>query len=507
MEVYALRFPGGAFLNCMSHAKGAEQAKVSCELASFGFDPARPIHVWRFHPRPVDVIDRTVVVTEAEANAIFAKEGKAPHRAVEARFVRSLKTSEGRFEETLSIEPGQLQMLMLTQASQLACAVDGRPMHFLLPAPAGAKAETVRADHAIAPDVIARREGYVLPDGKRSAVLFEPSSSPETSRHTEKELRRTIQGVELLRSFSLSCEHNNQNSAEADPEALLLRASMGMEKVVGFACAGFEAKNLGTLQLAVKLQSPHYGHYTTQRPGCFAGFVVDYHTPRGYTRRIRFPVVPASSSMSDRPWWGQFGQNAAEPTYLVPLQLSETMSLDLGRYSPADWDGRAVWSIHLESCGLGTGIEVRVMGNGRPGARLARMPESQQSPNSPNAAGDFQDIKILRHEGCVKSSAQGIVVPAGGLIEATGLGVVRWRVDRTAASKNAELLIHYQLSTGQWHLQKIPLSKKVAAGSHATFDIDFRQYAPKDWKGHCRCQLVGDGVTAEIVGNTQSQMF
>ena len=114
--------------------------------------------------------------------------------------------------------------------------------------------------------MIARREGYVLPDGKRSAVLSEPSSSPETSRHTEKELRRTIQGVELLRSFSLSCEHNNQNAAEADPETLLLRASMGMEKVVGFACAGFEAKNLGTLQLAVNLQSPHYGRYNNTTP-------------------------------------------------------------------------------------------------------------------------------------------------------------------------------------------------------------------------------------------------
>ena len=183
------------------------------------------------------------------------------------------------------------------------------------------------------------------------------------------------------------------------------------------------------------------------------------------------------------------------------------MSLDLGRYSPADWDGQAVWSIHLESCGLGTGIEVRVTGNGRPGARLAHMPESPQSSNSPNAAGDFQDIKILRHEGGAKSSSQGIVLPAGGLIEATGLGVVRWQADRTAASKNAELSIHYQLSTGQWHLQKITLGEKVAPGGHATFDIDFRQYAPKDWTGHCRCELVGDGVTAEIVGNTLSQMF
>ena len=310
LEVYALRFPGGAFLNCISHAKGREQAKVACDLASLGFDPARPIHVWQFRPRPIDAIDKTVAITEAEANAIFTKEGKAPNRAVEARFVRSLKTSEGRFEETVSIEPGQIQMLMLTQASELACAVDGRPTHFLLPAPAGAKAETVRADRAIAPDVIARREGYGLPDGKRSAILFEPSSKEKA-------------------------------------------------------------------------------------------------------------------------------------------------------------------------------------GDGKTGAGLA----------------SFQGISVLRCEDGANVKKDAIQFPAGGLIEADGFGVVLWKFDRASNSRAVELWINYQTPSNQYQLRKVPLQQRTTSGGPTQFDIDFRQYAPKNWTGRCRCRLVGDGVTAEIIGNTAFQIF
>lgn len=512
-EVYALRYSDGAFLNCLSHADRDQKPQVSCDLEPFHFDPARPIHAWLFRSRSVESLQKTVGVTEVEANAIFAREGVAPHRAIEGRFLRSLPGNERHFQETLSIEPGALQLVMLTQSPTLAYAVDGRPTHFLLPPPPDASAQTIAADKPVEADIIARREGYVLPKEKRTVVHVPNASSPQTVRRVEKEFHQQVRGVELLRTLTNACEHNGQNVADADPQSLELCADSGQEKPEAFASAAFEADKVGTLELAVTQEGPYWGKYTEKYSNCFVGFVADYHTAKGYTRRVKFPIAPLGTDAQNcsRPWWGVFGQKDAEPAYLIPLKLADTMKIDLGAYAPDGWDGRVLFGVHVDCCGIGTSLQARVISNGPPGVRLAQMPQ----PPAPQTAGGkaavgvatFQNANIHSIEGGAKAGKDAISFPSDGLIEATGLGVVTWKFSRTTGSKAAELWINYQVAQDKYHLQKVPLAEKVKPGDQTTFDIDFRQYAPKDWTGRCRCRLVGDGITAEIIGNTTFQIF
>jgi hypothetical protein len=286
---------------------------------------------------------------------------------------------------------------------------------------------------------------------------------------------------------------------------------MGQQKVAGFASAGIEADHLGAMQLALKMKKPMYGRYTAATNSlCFAGLVVDYHTAKGYTRRVLFPLVPHGAGVlqNARPWWGVFTtEGGAEPAYLIPVQLAETVSLDLGPYAPEGWDGRVLFGVALDSCGLDAGIEARIVRNGPPGPRLAKMPGLPPAPRAEKALGYFQGVNIFKFEDGAKMEGESVSLPARGLIEATGLGVATWKVRRAADSKSAELWINYQVEGGSYQLTKVPLADKVAPGGELKFDVDLKQHAPKGWSGRCRVRLVGNGVTAELIANSSFQIY
>ena len=315
----------------------------------------------------------------------------------------------------------------------------------------------------------------------------------------------------LPQALTLACEHNMENTALVDADSLTLTADMGEEKIYGFASAGIGADNLGKLQLSVSVKPPVYGRYSSATiTNCFAGFSADYHTAKGYTRRVLFALAPQGAGVTQnaRPWWGRFEQAAdAEPTYLIALQPAETLTLDLGAYAPEGWDGRAIFGVALDSCGLGACIQARIVGNGPAGPRLAKMPSPPALPKAAKALAYFQGVSIFRFEDGARMEEDSVSLPARGLIEATGLGVATWRVRRTPDSKSAELWVNYQLESGKYELKKLPLVERVPAGGEVKFDTDLKQYAPKGWTGCCRVRLVGDGVSAELIANSSFQIY
>jgi hypothetical protein len=89
------------------------------------------------------------------------------------------------------------------------------------------------------------------------------------------------------------------------------------------------------------------GFHVPMRPNSrnFAGFVIDYHTPDGYTKRVRLAtgvLHPKCSSVE--PDYGKAG--LADVAIELGSELIESpeaiVSLDLEQYAPEGWDGR-VW--------------------------------------------------------------------------------------------------------------------------------------------------------------------
>jgi hypothetical protein len=178
------------------------------------------------------------------------------------------------------------------------------------------------------------------------------------------DVNREIRGLGVLRSAVLTTE-TERGSFQPDlealvagvkPEELLLEAGTTRkieDRVRGAAFAGLEIKNLRKVK--VKLSNTFHnafhmygkGHHVPWGPnsGNFAGIVVDYHTPKGYTKRVRLAVgVMHPKCSSTYPDYGKFA--AADEAHDLGPSLIETpektFALDLQRYAPNAWDGQ-VW--------------------------------------------------------------------------------------------------------------------------------------------------------------------
>ena len=178
------------------------------------------------------------------------------------------------------------------------------------------------------------------------------------------DVNRTINGLHVLRSVELTTSTRAGTfqpklealMARADPNELLLEGGTTRKmdnRCRGAAFAGFEIKELRTVRIRLgntfhdAFHSRGLGHHVPNRPDSanFAGIVVDYHTPEGYTRRVRFGAgVMHPKCSSEYPDYGKPG--AADAKYDLGASMIEgpeqTLALDLRPYAPENWDGQ-VW--------------------------------------------------------------------------------------------------------------------------------------------------------------------
>ena len=209
---------------------------------------------------------------------------------------------------------------------------------------------------------------------KPLAVTLTKGSAPKRQRKkphpaippkaVETPVNRTINGLNVLSAATYTgriADHELQPGvpplvAKADPEALRLSAGTG-RVVFQFRGAAFAGLEIGELRtLALELKNTYNEAFCYEGKGVhrpkykrslrlFAGLLVDYHTPNGYSRRVAFSV--AAENFDCNTPYPPFGANRP-PDHVVSFgdlvtdHPSRVFSIDLAAHAPKDWDGR-VW--------------------------------------------------------------------------------------------------------------------------------------------------------------------
>jgi hypothetical protein len=90
----------------------------------------------------------------------------------------------------------------------------------------------------------------------------------------------------------------------------------------------------------------------------FAGFMIDYHTPAGYVKRVALSVAVFDQSRMDAA--PRLGKNGLPDQYL-DLGRHDLYELDLQRFAPQKWDGRIWFTLLLEHAGTDTYLIAQLM--------------------------------------------------------------------------------------------------------------------------------------------------
>jgi hypothetical protein len=168
--------------------------------------------------------------------------------------------------------------------------------------------------------------------------------------------------------------------------------------------------------------------------------------------------------------------------------------------------------VHLESSGLGTRLDARLVANAPAGPRDPHAFLSMAAPSPSGKAGAFRGAALDRLEDGATLKDDAILMPSNGALEGTRLRVLTWVVKMRPDAKGAGLWLNFHRTNSMYQLVKLPfgsgpLAEKARPGSDSQFDIDLGQFAPKDWDDRVRIRLVGEGVSAQIIDNASFQIF
>lgn len=79
-----------------------------------------------------------------------------------------------------------------------------------------------------------------------------------------------------------------------------------------------------------------------------AGFVIDYHTPGGYVRRVFLGLgMEPGREFTESPPWG----TETKPETVTDIGKSFTYDIDLTRWAPPTWDERCWFTIYMQNAG------------------------------------------------------------------------------------------------------------------------------------------------------------
>lgn len=113
----------------------------------------------------------------------------------------------------------------------------------------------------------------------------------------------------------------------------------------GEAAAGVEFDNVGTV--AVQGAASHTT-MTMPQSSSKIGFFIDYHTERGYTKRVFLNFgTNTPGFFNSSPPWG----TARAPDDRDFLPVSPQYTIDLEKWAPPNWDGMAWFSLYMQNSG------------------------------------------------------------------------------------------------------------------------------------------------------------
>jgi len=201
--------------------------------------------------------------------------------------------------------------------------------------------------------------------------------------HKTVPINRTIRGLHVLQTATYTSPTSLAGwqpklkalTASADPDTLTLEAGTTRKimNFLGAAFAGMEVRNLR--KVSVRLTNTFHKAFHLRGPGnhgpvywpstrSFAGFVVDYHTPEGYTKRVNLSVGLLDPKCSTAlPAYGKRGpfDDVYDLGRLVDEGPEKTFSLDLTRYAPDDWDGQVWFSVGTDWAGSDRRLKARIL--------------------------------------------------------------------------------------------------------------------------------------------------
>jgi hypothetical protein len=154
----------------------------------------------------------------------------------------------------------------------------------------------------------------------------------------------------ILQSRTWSWPGSRWNYAKCD--GLTFEVGMGND-YTGNGDAGVEIEEARRLRVTVD-SSPVFTKYDQDS---FAGFMVDYHTPKGYVLRVALSMAFSSPTRKVKtPIWGK----RSVPDRFVNIETKKEYVFALAKWAPLEWDGRVWFTLTLQNSGSNTWMRAKV---------------------------------------------------------------------------------------------------------------------------------------------------
>ena len=218
-------------------------------------------------------------------------------------------------------------------------------------------------------DVAARVE--VVSGSWKPVVLpgDEPAGEPTVQVW---DVGETIQGIEVLRAGTDTFDHRGGvQIARANVADLTALCGVRDDWTSrwGYGFCGFEVRGVKTLTVDMSntfsQAVDNSCNLGDRYQDSFAGFMVDYHTPDGYTKRVALglgvinaarPVVAPNWGKADKP------DECIAWSRTLREKPRDRLTVDLAEYAPPDWDGQAWFSVGVDTVSRGLRIEATIAG-------------------------------------------------------------------------------------------------------------------------------------------------
>ena len=194
----------------------------------------------------------------------------------------------------------------------------------------------------------------------RVANLDRPAPTPAAPRERPAAASPTVAERPVVRGPAILRWHaSDWNGSAADFARHAdgtVRVGMGSQDY-GYGEVGLEATGFARIKVDVATA----GTFRNLNGDSAAGFVIDYHTPAGYTTRQFCGFgLGANHRIVERtghnPYWGK----GKPPNRNELIRLAKEIDLDLRRWAPMGWDGRVWFTVLLQNTGKNTSMTVKL---------------------------------------------------------------------------------------------------------------------------------------------------
>ncbi len=136
---------------------------------------------------------------------------------------------------------------------------------------------------------------------------------------------------------------------------LVFDVGMGSNPKWGYGYASVEMAGIRKVSVDIFHAPSAYKRYDQNS---FAGFVIDYHTPSGYTKRAMLSIGMFDENRNHHDYIK--GVNALKSVQYIDIGKKNKYYLDLNQWAPAGWDGKIWFSVGIQNAGENNSIRAKL---------------------------------------------------------------------------------------------------------------------------------------------------